>query len=282
MIIFLNLEKPFYLRGTNWTTGTWGGNFHDIQSLASFYSFWYEDSMQWRTQEKILGGQGRGSGFVGRPGAEPPDAGKFSKICKKIAEENSKNCCIFAYFAKKLPNHAVNFRAFGRKTQLLGEILRKFWKFANISRRKLQNCCIFAYFAKKLQNHALNFRSFGRKTHWLGKFSENFENFWWNINKNWIFIYFCENLLLKIETSEITSFFYNNFFRFWGVFEPPYPLRTPLTPCVYQIKYTVCFRILYKNLRTSKQVSKSSLGCQYRDVSSFPSFYFLILTPYGH
>ena len=52
----------------------------------------------------------------------------FEKIfenLQKIPEENCKNG-IFAYFAKKLQNRAFNFRAFGRKTQLVGEILRKF------------------------------------------------------------------------------------------------------------------------------------------------------------
>ena len=48
--------------------------------------------------------------------------------------------------------------------------------------------------------------------------------------KHLIFIYFQENFLLKLEPSEITSFFYNNFFRFWEGVEPPYPsLRTPLS-----------------------------------------------------
>ena len=38
---------------------------------------------------------------------------------------------------------------------------------------------------------------------------------------------FLENLLLKIETSEITSFFYNNFSRFGGGVSP-LPLAMPL------------------------------------------------------
>ena len=53
--------------------------------------------------------------------------------------------------------------------------------------------------------------------------------------KNWIFILFFilffENLLLKIEPSEITPVFYNNFFGFGGGgnFPPFLPLATPLT-----------------------------------------------------
>ena len=58
-------------------------------------------------------------------------------------------------------------------------------------------------------------------------------NRWGNVEKilkifdeksteNLIFLYFWEKLLLKIEPSEITPFFYNNFFRFGGEgFEPP-------------------------------------------------------------
>ena len=44
-----------------------------------------------------------------------------------------------------------------------------------------------------------------------------------------LFLFFFENLLLKIELSEITPFFYNNFFGFRGGGEfPPFPLATPL------------------------------------------------------
>ena len=40
---------------------------------------------------------------------------------------------------------------------------------------------------------------------------------------NFLFFYFFENLLLKIELSEITPFFYNNFFGFGGDFPPSPP-----------------------------------------------------------
>ena len=44
-----------------------------------------------------------------------------------------QKCSIFAHFAKEFPNYAVNFRAFGRKTQLFGKFWENFetflWKF---------------------------------------------------------------------------------------------------------------------------------------------------------
>ena len=63
----------------------------------------------------------------GSGGGAPPDAGEFSKIFKKIPEENCKKCSIFAYFAKKVQNHAVNFRALDEKHNCLG-IFKNFLK----------------------------------------------------------------------------------------------------------------------------------------------------------
>ena len=48
------------------------------------------------------------------------------------------------------------------------------------------------------------------------------------------FFYFFENLLLKVEPSEITPFFYNNFFAFWGDF-PPLPPGYALTPTMLPV-----------------------------------------------
>ena len=54
------------------------------------------------------------------------------------------------------------------------------------------------------------------------KFLENFEN---HDDENSIeklhFLLFLENLLVKIEPSEITPFFYNNSFGFGGRIPPP-------------------------------------------------------------
>ena len=168
-------------------------------------------------RKKFRGGEHfRGSAWEGVRGAEPPGRRRIFENLQKIPEENGKKCCIFAYFAKKFKNHAVNFCAFGRKTQLFG----KFW--------------------------------------------EIFEIFWWKFNgKIEFFSIFWENLLLKIETSEITSFFYNNFFRFGGggVQTPP----NPPPPCVRHWSSHVldCYDrqghgVLYKNLATAEYMHVST------------------------
>ena len=45
---------------------------------------------------------------------------------------------------------------------------------------------------------------------------------------NFLFFIFFENLLLKIELSEITPFFYDNFFSVSAGGFPPFPLATAL------------------------------------------------------
>ena len=55
------------------------------------------------------------------------------------------------------------------------------------------------------------------------EFWENFESIWWKLNRKIEFLIFLGKLLLKIEPSEITSFFYNNFFHFGGVGTFPMP-----------------------------------------------------------
>ena len=57
----------------------------------------------------------RGSASWGARGAEPPEAGEFSKIFQKFI--NCEKFIILAYFSKKLTNNSLIFLAFGRKTQ---------------------------------------------------------------------------------------------------------------------------------------------------------------------
>ena len=61
-----------------------------------------------------------------------------------------------------------------------------------------------------------------------------------------LFFIFFENLLLKIELSEITPFFYNNFFGFGGGEFPPFPpwLR-PWIHLVYKA-FLFCFVLFVK------------------------------------
>ena len=102
--------------------------------------------------------------------------------------------------------------------------------FENLKKfmRKMAKMLYFRLFCKKFQNHAINLCAFGRKTQLVGKFWEIFENFWWKCNgKIEFFSIFWENMLLKIETSEITSLFYNIFSGSVGGSNPPTP-----PPCV--------------------------------------------------
>ena len=99
--------------------------------------------------------------------------------------------------------------------------LENFRKFAT----KLQKMHYFSLFFNKFQNNAFNFCVFGRKTQFGWEiFEKLLKKFLMKIQyKNGIFIYFREKLLLKIEPSEITPFFYNNFFRLGGGWTPPNP-----------------------------------------------------------
>ena len=73
------------------------------------------------------------------------------------------------------------------------------------------------------------FARLGEKSKSLGNFEKILKFFDENsIEKlNFLFFIFFENLLLKIELSEITPFFYNNFFGFGGIS----PLSLWLRPC---------------------------------------------------
>ena len=91
---------------------------------------------------------------------------------------------------------------------------------------------VLAYFSINLTNPALIFRVFGRKTQFVGNFEQILKIFDENSMEKWnfyfIFIFIQDNLLLKIEPSEITPFFFNNFFGFGGGGFPLPRLATPL------------------------------------------------------
>ena len=88
-----------------------------------------------------------------------------------------------------------------------------------------------AYFSKKFQHYALDFCTFGRNPQLVGRFLKVLDEN--SIDKVNLFL-FLGMVAAEIETSEITSFFYNNSFRFagGGVNPPlnfPPPMRTPLS-----------------------------------------------------
>ena len=75
---------------------------------------------------------------------------------QKIPEENCKNCCIFAYFAKKFQKHAFNFRAFGRKTIGWGNFEKILKIFDENSIEKLNFYLFLGKFVAKYRNFGNN------------------------------------------------------------------------------------------------------------------------------
>ena len=153
----------------------------------------------------------------------------FRKFWKNSLRKLLK-CTILAYFSKDFTNNALKCLRFFDDNQnywKFWENLRKFW--INFLGQFLK----MHYFSKsfrKLTNHPLIFRAFGGKTQRVPKFWENCENLWWKFYRkmeSFIF-YFLEILLLQIEPSQLTPFFYNNSFGFVRDFPHFPPLATPL------------------------------------------------------
>ena len=79
---------------------------------------------QWRTQEKFRGFKVM-AGLVGGAGGggalrTPDNFRNANKILKKVAKVQN-----FRVFCKRFQNHALKFRAFGRKPQSVVKIMRK-------------------------------------------------------------------------------------------------------------------------------------------------------------
>ena len=95
----------------------------------------------------------------------------------------------------------------------------------------------FSIFSKTFNKPCVNFLRVWTKTQIVGKFWENFEIFCWKFYRKieffilfyFYFFIFFENLLLKIELSEITPFFYNIFSVSGGRISPLSPW---LRPCL--------------------------------------------------
>ena len=90
------------------------------------------------------------------------------------------------------------------------------------------------------------FGRFDEKHNSLGNFEKFLKIFDENSMEKLNFSIFWENLLLKIETSEITSLFYNNSFRFGG----GGGVHTPKPPPAYATVWEG-FEKIYKNLQKS-------------------------------
>ena len=88
-----------------------------------------------------------GSGLVGGPGRR-----RIFENLQKIPEENCNKCCILAYFAKKFQKHALNFRAFGRKTIVWGNSEKMLKIFDENSMEKLNFYLFLGKFVGKYRN----------------------------------------------------------------------------------------------------------------------------------
>ena len=106
------------------------------------------------------------------------------------------------------------------------ENFRNFWKFFF---GKLQEMHYFRIFFKYVNKLCVHFLSVWTKNSNCWEILGKFWNFLIKMLRKieffifFIFIFF-KNLLLKIELSEITPFFYNNFFGFGGGGISPLPL----------------------------------------------------------
>ena len=92
-------------------------------------------------------------------------------------------------------------------------------------------------FRKNLTNHVLIFCAFGRKTQFVVNFEKILKFFAENsLEKlNFLFFILFENLLLKIELSEITPYSTTIFSVSWRRDFLPFPLTTPLLTGMYII-----------------------------------------------
>ena len=88
----------------------------------------------------ILGCRPRGGPGAGAP-QMPENFRKFAKIFLRKLQKS----IILAYFNQNFTKPALSFGAFGRKTQIVGTFLRKFWKFE--MKMQLKNW-LFNYFWK--------------------------------------------------------------------------------------------------------------------------------------
>ena len=113
-------------------------------------------------RKKFLGGSRLWPASQGVRETQPPPGGRriFENLQKNFLRK-LKNVLFYHIFQKNLTNHALIFRAFGRKTQILGKFCDIFENFQKISLENFEKSIILAYSLKNLTNHTLIFRAFG-------------------------------------------------------------------------------------------------------------------------
>ena len=137
----------------------------------------------------------------------------------------------FGIFFKKFNKPCVNFLRVWTKNTNSWEIFKKFSK---TFLRKQQKTNYFGIFFKKFNKLCVNISHVWTT---ITNCQVNYEKILKILDENSIekltFKLILEMVMLKIEPSEITSFFYNNFFNFGGGTFPVFPLATPLNFNVY-------------------------------------------------
>ena len=101
--------------------------------------------------------------------------GNFEKIFQKLSKDflvQLLKTHYFRMFSKNVINHAFVFRAFIRKTQVVGnfENIFEYCIFSNIRINIGKNALFLHIVQKQLTNHSLIFCGFGPKTQIVGKF----------------------------------------------------------------------------------------------------------------
>ena len=93
------------------------------------------------------------------------------------------------------------------------EFLREFSKIFKKFLQKFAKIHYFSIFFKKLTNLCVHFLPFGQKTQIVGKFWENFEIFWWKLNRKIAFLIIFGNFVTKNIAFGNNTSFLQQFFR---------------------------------------------------------------------
>ena len=122
---------------------------------------------------------------------------KFSKNFRKFLKIFLRKLWKMHYFSRfftKFKKLCIDFCAFGRKSQCIGNFEKIFQKFEKFSSENCYKCIILAHFSKKLTNHALIFCAFGRKNYLQKIFEKILKNFLQKIAKMHYFSIFSKKI----------------------------------------------------------------------------------------